>query len=298
MTAWQPESGETVLSRDKVIFATGVAARVAGMRWFRDTERNDIQDELTGWPEGPQFTRRAEEKKRARAKRATGFTLKAAFYLVVGILENLAGSGSVVKGPSTLGPPKDPENEVEDFPVMWAGPGTLARTLPWQLDPARCPEKYHVEAVVTDRRLVVLGISESEADREVSLWTVSRTDIDGAEEMPFSNVGMDLKIRFTDGSWCRLAPPSAEVIWTFPRYLAFDFELVRLDGLSLGQRNRVSDLNSKWRFIGNPVVTRRASGNYLIDAKTDSSLAPNGAESMFRAMGANGEDVRFKPGDF
>lgn len=59
MTIWQPEPGETLLGRAPMTFATGAAMRVKGMRWFRDTERNDIQGELPGWPEGPVYTTRS-----------------------------------------------------------------------------------------------------------------------------------------------------------------------------------------------------------------------------------------------
>ena len=59
MNIWQTEPGEMLLGRAPVTFATGAAMRVRGMRWFRDTERNDIQNELPGWPEGPSFTARS-----------------------------------------------------------------------------------------------------------------------------------------------------------------------------------------------------------------------------------------------
>ncbi|MFD5158391.1 hypothetical protein ACFWMJ_10010 [Streptomyces hawaiiensis] len=41
---------------------------------------------------------------------------------------------------STTGKPEERDNEIDDFPVMWAAPGTLARTAPWQLDPDRRPK--------------------------------------------------------------------------------------------------------------------------------------------------------------
>lgn len=42
--------------RTSISFASGFAAPVAGMCWFRDPARSDIQAELAGWPAGPAYT--------------------------------------------------------------------------------------------------------------------------------------------------------------------------------------------------------------------------------------------------
>src|ERR1051326_8070256 len=57
---WYPASDETLLYRGRVSFATGRAAKVAGMRWFRDQAGRDISRELPGWPEGPAYTPRGD----------------------------------------------------------------------------------------------------------------------------------------------------------------------------------------------------------------------------------------------
>ena len=66
MSIWQPEADETLIARAPVTFATGEATPVSGMRWFRDTQRNDIQDELAGWPAGPTYTARSTGDTAAR----------------------------------------------------------------------------------------------------------------------------------------------------------------------------------------------------------------------------------------
>ena len=168
MTTWQPAPGETLISRRRVNFATGSATSVSEMRWFRDTERRDIQAELPGWPEGPGFTVRSKSERRLRkgGRFAAGFLMVA----VVGVIEALSSGGSM-GNISTLGSPQEPENEVEDFPVIWAAPGTLARTLPWQLDPGRRPGTYRTHMVVTDGRILVLGLrSDTDVPHDEVLW--------------------------------------------------------------------------------------------------------------------------------
>lgn len=88
---------------------------------------------------------------------------------VMAVLSSAGGNVSGSAGPdSGKDTPDDRENEVEDFPVMWAAPGTLARTLPWQLDPARSDEKrYRTHAIVTDRRLVVVGLPYHKKDSKI-----------------------------------------------------------------------------------------------------------------------------------
>lgn len=201
---WYPPQGETLLMRVNVSFATGRAPKVAGLRSFRDTERQDIEGDLTrsGWPAGPGF---APRSKSGRAGvRALDVALLGIPWLLNMIANSGGPSGAPFGDPQGTGKPQEPENEVEDFPVMWAAPGNLARTLPWQLDPARRPRGYRTELVLTDRRLVILGIASgvglAPADE---LWDAPRDAVSGAERMMFSEGSSDLRLRFKDGSWTR-----------------------------------------------------------------------------------------------
>ncbi|MYY85378.1 MULTISPECIES: hypothetical protein [unclassified Streptomyces] len=94
---------------------------------------------------------------------------------------------------------------MDDFPVMWAAPDTTARTLPWQLDPARQPKGYRTELVLTDRRLVILGVESGAGLAPAQeLWSLPKEDVAGAERMKFSEGAADVRLRFPDGSWARL----------------------------------------------------------------------------------------------
>ncbi|MET9535889.1 MULTISPECIES: hypothetical protein [unclassified Streptomyces] len=293
MTAWIPEPGEIVLSQDVVGFATGAAPKVSGMRWFRDFERNDIQDQLPGWPEGRTYTPRTERQRRSRS--AGRFGLHALYALVVGGLETLAGSGSIAKGPTSLdAAPEDPENEVEDFPVMWADTGTLARTLPWQLDRTRRPVAYRTFAVVTDQRLVVLGSPKGDQHRTEYLWACDRADIADAKNMPFSNDRSDVVIRFTDRSWCRIQVASSGI----DRYLVTPHELISHHALNSAQRQTVDAFMTKHEFDLPPVISRRPSGNFLIEGHAGNEPRPRRAlTAAFQFMGPHGETVEAQPGD-
>jgi hypothetical protein len=105
------------------------------MRWFRDTERNDIQSELVGWPEGPVYTARSRGVSLTRNILKGGAITVGV--VIAGILTS-QGGGGVGRDPRRSGSnsSRDRADEVEDFPVMWAAPGTIARTLPWQWTPA------------------------------------------------------------------------------------------------------------------------------------------------------------------
>ncbi|WP_326436574.1 hypothetical protein [Streptomyces sp. H27-D2] len=286
------------MSRSQIAFATGMAAPVSGKRWFRDTERNDIQHELPGWPEGARFAVRTKPEPRAR--KAARFGLRSLFVLIVGGLETLAGSGSIVDGGSSVPRrPEEPANEVEDFPVMWGARGTIARTLPWQLDPGRCSKDFRTHAIVTDRRVLILAYSDPNSPQDEVLWEIERSLIDKVEEKKYSKDGTDVTVQFTDGSWCRFSASGSNPFWTLPRYLAHTVELISPGELAPGQKLAVSSLAARHSIVAKPVVTRRPSGNYLIDFPTEeTSEQPKGGWSVFKAMGSGGEDVRFKPGDF
>lgn len=198
MATWQPEPDEALIARCAVSFATGAATRVSGMRWFRDPDRRDIQSELPGWPEQPQYT---IHSKANAAVRVAGRVVLAV--LVIAAAAVLGGTG--VGNVDRLGSSEDPENEVEDFPVMWAAPGTIARTLPWELDPARRPDTDGTHAVVTDRRLLVIGSLDDPRDPwEEVLWETDLGSVTSVERKEFSHGKRDFLIAFVDGSWCRL----------------------------------------------------------------------------------------------
>ncbi|MFF0190072.1 hypothetical protein [Streptomyces sp. NPDC005244] len=240
MTIWQPAANEAQLARVAVSFATGDATPVAGMRWFRDTERRDIQNELPDWPEGPGFAVRGKNERRLRsgARFGAGVLLVA----TLGVLESLAGSGSTGNA-ATLGTSEEPENEVEDFPVMWAAPGTLARALPWQLDPARRPETDRTHLVVTNRRIVVLGLLDDANDLfDEVLWETERSNIACAERKEFCRYDKDFTITFTDGSWCRLAGQNSDCRNSVTRALEDPLSLMSQAELTPGQQRAVHKL--------------------------------------------------------
>src|SRR4051794_17681102 len=97
MATWTPAPGEALLARDAIVFATGTASRVSGLRWFRDTQRNDIQAELPGWPEGPSYVLHPEAEKHP-GRRVGLFGLRALYVAVGGALESLGGTGSFLPG--------------------------------------------------------------------------------------------------------------------------------------------------------------------------------------------------------
>ncbi|MFD5814897.1 hypothetical protein [Streptomyces sp. NPDC127038] len=295
MATWQPLPGEICLARSPGTFATGTADAVAGMRWFRDTERNDIQNELAGWPEGPVFTVRSKSERRARATRAFG--VRAAALAVLGAVETLAAAGSVGNAPRGTGRSHDRENEVDDFPVLWAGPGTVARTLPWQLDPGRCPEGYRTHIVVTDRRVLVIGFPDDDTTRDEVLWQTERDGIADVERRTFTKVGLEAVITFTDRSWCRLAPPSPNDHWEIVRHLAYASEVVTPEELTPGQKEKVAAFMAE-HPSSRSVVTLRPSGNFTIEVTSASGPDPHeGSNPRLRLMGPDGEHVNFKPGD-
>ncbi len=294
MSTWQPRPSELLLTRSLIAFASGVAPKVAGMRWFRDTDRNDIQDALPGWPAGPHYAPRSESQGRART--AGRFGVRALYVAVVGTLENMAGTGTIMKGPSSIkASPEDVENEVEDFPVMWAAPGTVARGLPWQLDRGRRPTGYRTTALVTDQRIVVIGDPNGSGTRTELLWECERSDIAAVEKKPYSNESSDTVIRFKDGSWCRMHVYSGA--WF--RYLAAANELIDLETLTPGQRRAVDALVAKHDFGQPPVISRRPSGNYLVELLTPNAFpTPGQPISVTHLMGPDGSDVASHPDDF
>ncbi|MFJ9345534.1 hypothetical protein [Streptomyces sp. NPDC101237] len=187
--------------RVEVAFATGIAPPVAGLRSFRDTQRHDIEAQL-GWPPGPGFAPRSKPDR--VGVRALDIALLGIPRLL-NIIANAGAAGGTLFGePADIGKPREPENEVDDFPVMWAAPGDTARTLPWQLDPARRPKAYRTELVLTDQRLVILGEDKDAGSAPTEeLWTAARHTVADIERMPYSEGVSDVRVRFGDGSWTR-----------------------------------------------------------------------------------------------
>ncbi|MFF3987410.1 hypothetical protein ACFY0B_22770 [Streptomyces sp. NPDC001797] len=210
--SWQPPVGEKLVARAPVSFATGAADRVKGRRWFRDPERRDIQGELAGWPTGPVYRLRSRAGLVVKTVLGVTFLLGVLALAVVADGNVPSGSGPAGSGGSgSLGRSEDPENEEKDFPVLWAAPGTLARTLPWELDPARRPDTDVTHLVLTDRRLLVLGGLQDPRDPwEEILWETDLSMVATVERRPFSVGGRDFRITFTDGSWCRLTSLEGE----------------------------------------------------------------------------------------
>lgn len=116
MNVWKPALEETLLARVPVTFATGAAMRVRGRRWFRDTERNDIQRELDGWPDGP--IHRARSTGGAVAWSTLRGAALAVGVLFMAFLSAFGGNLSGASSHSGTGSSDDPADEIEDFPVI------------------------------------------------------------------------------------------------------------------------------------------------------------------------------------
>lgn len=306
MSIWQPEPDETLLARKPIWFATGAAMTVKGMRWFRDTERRDIQGELPGWPEGPHYT--ARNRGNAATRNVAKGGLIAAAAAVWGILSS-QGGGSVGGNGPDIGPDAgsaksdDRPDEVEDFPVMWAAPGGIARTLPWQLDPGRVDEKkYITHAVVTDRRLVIVGLPVHKDDKAIEdevLWEIPRSAIAAVERRNFKD-GWDIKVTFTDSSWCRLQVRSRSKL---TEYLIGPLELIALETLpSAHQETARAFAAAQPPDAGPLIITRHTCGCFRIAV-----VVPNEIDSFFglseryTIMDTNGTELgvtAYHPEDF
>jgi hypothetical protein len=199
---WYPEPDETLLYRGRIAFATGRAAKVAGMRWFRDDAGHDITADLPGWPEGPVHTPRSDASARTgKALGGIGKGIVVIAAMAVNAVSNANPNVSVGDGARSA----DPAHELEDFPVLIAAPGTTARTLPYQLDPDRRPEHYATELAVTERRLVILGVgTQAGLAPAVVLWEAPRGAVASVVKHAFGTGGGDISLIFTDGSRARL----------------------------------------------------------------------------------------------
>ncbi|MFJ4241660.1 hypothetical protein ACIP17_13745 [Streptomyces iakyrus] len=200
--------------RHRVEFASGTAASVAKRRSFRDLERNDIEPDLPGWPSRPAF------RVRGFFGRLGHYALTVVIRLLLLPLYIIADALGSPVSPEKRGKLEERENEIDDFPVMWAGEGQTARTLPWQLDPSRRSWRtvtefevaepdglvriWSYEDTVQGSRHLSWGGGGKVPGSEALLWTLPRSEIVGAEIKRFSSDESDFRVSFRDGSWVRL----------------------------------------------------------------------------------------------
>ncbi|MEU4147710.1 hypothetical protein [Streptomyces parvulus] len=275
---------------------------VKGMRWFRDTERREIQGELAGWPAGPTYTARSAPG--ASALNTLKGTAIAAGILVWGALSSQGGGVGGPAGRTNADTSHDPSDEVEDFPVIWAATDTTARTLPWRLDPDRCPPAhYRTHAVITDRRLVIVGFpyvkgNDSLIDDEL-LWATSRSTIASVELRDFKT-GHDVKIVFTDGSWTRLSSVKRERL---TRYLVEPLDFIPLDSLAPAQRETAERFASAQApDAQSPLVKQNTCGCFRIEVLAPSTVDPffghSGRHTVMNSAGVELKLTDYHPDDF
>ncbi|MFF4566010.1 hypothetical protein [Streptomyces sp. NPDC001435] len=293
---WYPSADEDLLLRTSVRFATGLSAAVAGSRWFRDPERHDIQGELSGWPPGPSYTLHTTGD---RAVRRTGRALAFGIPFLANLVANIGGAAGTPFGsvPAT-GKPEERDNEVDDFPVMWAAAGTLARTVPWQLDPARRPEGYTTDLVLTSRRLLFLGTRTGTLDKADVLAEFPRNSIAGARQMTYSEVEADVRLTFADESWVRLFAGNPDSAKRLAQLLSGAVRTIPESELSPGQRHRASRFLAELPAAAQPpTFTRLPSGIVLVEARVPSKADKDAHDTHAILMGRDGEAARAQPGD-
>ncbi|MER7480551.1 hypothetical protein ABTX60_23420 [Streptomyces sp. NPDC126510] len=284
---WHPEPDEKELARYPVSFATGTAASVEGRRSFRDRRRNDIETELPGWPEGSTFAvRRLPGRIGVYVRTAVSGVLAVAG----GILSDLLG-GSTTNPEPGRGKLGERENEVDDFPVMWADAGDTARGLPWQLDPSRRPHGYVTEIVLTTRRLLVVGDG-------TALWEAPREDIAEAASKRFSIRRKDFRITFQDGSWTRLTTNVSNQTTELVGLLTGSHRRLSETDLSAEQRERLSGFVASLSAADTrPVITRLPSGLVRVQSTSPGRARKVVSESRGFVMDEAGQDATPAPGD-
>ncbi|WP_405870283.1 hypothetical protein [Streptomyces sp. NBC_00005] len=293
---WYPSADEDLLLRTPAKFATGVAPAVAGSRWFRDPARDDIQGELPGWPEGPVHSLRTTGD---RVARRTGRAFLVGVPVIANIIANIGGAaGSPFGDVPVRGKPEEPENEVQDFPVMWAARGTLARTVPWQLDPARRPKGYATDLALTSRRLLFLGTRTGSLDKADVLAEFPRDSIAGARHMTYSEVEADVRLTFTDQSWIRLFTGNPDSAERLCQLLAGTERTVPESELTSGQRERLTRLLAELPADASPpLLTRRPSGIVMIEVQVPATAGTDVHETHSILMGPAGEAAKPQLGD-
>ncbi|MFC8345906.1 hypothetical protein [Streptomyces sp. NPDC057280] len=293
---WRPGTDEELLFRITVKFATGVAPAVADSRWFRDPQRNDIQDELNGWPAGPVF---APHTTGDQAARRTRRGLLGAVQVIANVVANVGGAAGSPFGSAAGGEkPEEPENEVHDFPVMWAAPSTLARSVPWQLDPGRQPDGYHTDLVLTTRRMLFLGVQGDDLGNTNELAEYSRETISGAQKMKFSKSSADVRITFFDESWIRLFTGNPNCADRIVGILSGSEQAVPESMLTEGQHRRVAQFLSGHRdTTQRPVYIKLNSGIVFVEAYVPSKAGKDLVNAVGIMMDAAGEPAQPHPGD-
>ncbi|MEU7584639.1 hypothetical protein AB0B50_44515 [Streptomyces sp. NPDC041068] len=295
---WYPNADEQLLLRTTAGFATGMAPAVSGSRWFRDLERRDIQGELelAGWPEGPTYELRSAGD---RAARRTGRALLVGIPLVANLIANLGGAAGTPLGDVPgRGRPDEPENEVADFPVMWAAPGALARTVPWQLDPGRRPDDRMTDLVLTDRRLLFLATRRGSIGKADVLGEFTRDSVAEVRRMKFSELNADVRVTFADGSWVRLALGNPDDAERLGQVLGGTVRMLTESELSEGQSDRVR------RFMADlpktahpPTYSRLPSGVTLVESRVPVKAGSGLFETHSILMDGSGRPAQAAPGE-
>ncbi|WP_409236786.1 hypothetical protein [Streptomyces sp. PA5.6] len=288
---WLTDPEEDVLIHCAATFATGMAPAVSGRRWFRDTERNDIQGELVGagWPPGPTYAPRTTGNK---ASRRVGSALASALSLVTSLVlnENNVGSGD--------GKPEDPENEVDDFPVMWAAPGTLARTLPWQLDPARRPKGYTTDLVVTNHRLLFVGSELGGLEHADVLSEFPLDALADVRHMRFSTLEADLRLTFADRSWVRLFTGARNSAERLEQMHGGTVRMLPASALTPGQQREAARFCAGMpQMPYRPTYALLPSGTLLMEVRSPSKFAAGCFDVAVNLMDETGVRVGPQPGD-
>lgn len=288
---WLTDPEEDVLTHSAATFATGTAPAVSGHRWFRDVERNDIQGELVsaGWPSGPTYAPRTAGNK---ASRRVGSALTSALALVTSLVlnENNVGSGD--------GKPEDPENEADDFPVMWAAPGTVARTLPWQLDPARRPKGCTTDLVITNRRLLFVGSELGLLEHADVLCELPLDALADVRHMKFSRLEADVRLTFADRSWVRLFTGARNSAERLEQMHDGTVRMLSANALTPGQQQEAA------RFCAAmpkrpypPTYAMLPSGTVLMEVRSPSKFAAGCFDTAVNLMDETGERTGPQPGD-
>lgn len=252
------------------------------------------------WPGRPEFAvLDASERRQQRAVNGLLRWVPA----VVGAIVNLGGPSGVGGGQEPRGPheSQEPENEVEDFPVMWAERGALARRVPWELDPDRVPRRAGVallatDLAVTDRSVYVVGYGPKSPDDAEVLWSTPRSTITNAEIMPYLGAHPDLRLTFADGSWIRLNAKATSPAKLLVNAVNGTSRVITEADLTDGQRAQVAETARRFKVdAGLPqVFTRLPSG--LVQAELHRSSSRAG-QSVSLCMADDGSPAAPHPDD-
>ncbi len=181
---------------------------------------------------------------------------------------------------------------------MWAAPDTLARTVPWQLDPDRRPKGYTTDLVLTSRRLLFLSTRSGTLDKADVLAEYPRQSLAGARQMRYSEVEADVRLTFHDDSWIRLFTGNPDSARRLAQILSGTVRAIPESDLTPGQRARVT------RFLAclpahalPPTFTRLPSGIVMVEARVPLKPGKDLHETHGILMGPSGEPAKAQPGD-